>query len=69
MTGCRMASQKHLTKLRRDQSEEVMWTLLIMMELGMLEIPLEHRSFLGEPFEKWADLAVETGKLAEGKRV
>lgn len=60
-----MTSQKHLAKLRRDAAEEVCWTLMLMMSIGTLEIPLEDRPFLGEPVDKWAGLAVATGKMKE----
>lgn len=45
---------------RRDAAEEVCWTLMLMMELGGLEIPMEWRKFLSPPMDKWADLCVQT---------
>lgn len=48
---------------RRDAAEEVCWTLLIMMAFGVLEIPRDAREFLSRTYDKWADLAVETGVM------
>lgn len=48
---------------RRDAAEEVCMAVILMMGLGGLEIPLEWRRMLGEPMEKWAELAAETGTL------
>lgn len=48
---------------RRDAAEEVCWCLMLMMQLGGLEIPVEWRKFLGPSMDRWADLCVETGEM------
>lgn len=45
---------------RRDQAEEVCWSIMLMMELGGLEIPMEWRPILADPMGEWARLATET---------
>lgn len=58
-----MASAYKIGK-RRKAAEEVCWALMLMIGLGGLdEVDLEWRKMLGEPMEKWADLAVETGEM------
>jgi hypothetical protein len=55
---------KNKAARRRDAADEVCFTLLLMMELGGLDIKDKGwREFLGKPMEKWADLAVDTGIL------
>ena len=55
---------KNKAARRRDAAEEVCFTLLLMMELGGLDIKdKEWRECLGKPMEVWADLAVETDIL------
>lgn len=41
---------------RRDTAEEVCHTLLLMMGLGLLEIPMENRDMLADVMEVWSDL-------------
>ena len=48
---------------RRLAAEEVCWALMLMMQLGLLEIPVGDRKILAEPMEKWAKLCVETGEM------
>lgn len=54
-------NKAYAVRKRRDAAEEVCWTLIIMMQIGMLQIPMEERKWISESFMKWADLAVETG--------
>lgn len=53
---------------RLAAAEEVCWALMVMIGLGegLEEMPLEWRPWLGEPLQKWAHLAVETGILPAG---
>jgi hypothetical protein len=48
---------------RRDAAEQVCWTLMLMMSIGMLELPDASRVMLGNVMEVWSDLAVRTGEL------
>lgn len=45
-----------LIELRRDAAEEVCYTLLIMMSVGMLNLPKEEREYLGKHMSVWSDL-------------
>jgi hypothetical protein len=56
---------KTLAARRREAAEEVCWSLLIMMDLGGLDIPLEWRKYLADSMEPWVDLAVRTGQLRD----
>lgn len=50
---------------RYKAAEDVCFSLLLMMDLGMLELPMENRKFLAEPMQIWADLAAEAGILVD----
>lgn len=54
-----------LVAKRRAAAEEVCWTVILMMSLGLLPIPYKNRPMLAEPMQKWSDLAAQTGLLAE----
>jgi hypothetical protein len=46
---------------RKEAAEEVCWALMLMMDLGGLDIPMEWREELGKSMEEWVELAVQTG--------
>jgi hypothetical protein len=51
--------KKELKRLRA--AEETCWTLMLMMGLGMLDIPMHEREMLSRTMQKWVDLGVATG--------
>lgn len=52
---------------RLHAAEDVCWTLMVMMDLGMLPIQDEPtRDFLAKPMLKWAEIAVAHGLMGEG---
>lgn len=54
--------EKELERLRA--AEEVCWTLILQMGLGILTIDNgREREFLATPMLEWANLAAETGVL------
>lgn len=53
----------YLVSKRRKAAENVCWTVLLMMELGGLEIPLEWREYLAKPMQEWVELAHATGEI------
>lgn len=55
----------YTVRKRRDAAEEVCWAVLLMMGFDLLAIPKEERAMLGEPMQKWADLAEATGQFGE----
>lgn len=55
-------------RTRLETAEEVCWTLMLMMGLGGLQLSPGWRTFLGEPLQKWADLASEQGIMNEDGR-
>lgn len=70
-TGCpvgdapltKVKPSSHLVGKRRSAAEEVCWTLVLMMDLGGLEIEPEWRDYLAGPMGAWTALAVETGVM------
>lgn len=53
-----MKLSKKERKARDAAANEVCWTVVLMMHLGMLELPTEDRPLLAEPMQKWADIAM-----------
>lgn len=65
MKWLRPKSEAALVQERLEAAEEVCWTLIVMMQLGGLNIPHAERVFLMNTYGPWVDLAVETGILKE----
>jgi hypothetical protein len=56
------------TRRRRDEAaNDLGWNLLLMMGLGLLDIPMGERKWLGEPAALWSDLAFACREV-EGDR-
>jgi hypothetical protein len=56
-------SQAKVMQERLEAADEVCWTLIVMMQLGGLDIPFEERKFLMDTYGPWVQLAVESGDL------
>lgn len=54
---------------RLKAAEDVCWALLLLMHIGEMKIPQSDREFLGDPMQKWADLAASTGVLKDDEPV
>jgi hypothetical protein len=60
---CSLLGEQGSLDAQNDAANEVCWTVILMMQLGLLEIPLEERPMLADPMAKWSDLAFSRNKI------
>lgn len=54
---------RYVRQARARAADDVCSTLLMMMGLGLLEIPLENRGLLSGPMQTWVKEAVVDGDV------
>lgn len=55
-----------LVEARHKAAEEVCWYIVLGMALGYFNLPMHERKDFAKDFEKWTNLAVETGVMRSG---